>query len=197
MNKLIKINESHYVICDDSEIKEGDYYFHTLSKKVESAIHCYGRKTHPYPKVTHSTQPLEKSYNSQKQGFNMGVMSSDIELVFDKINLISLSEVEEAIYGYNVEKMAVKYCENHYGKKDWEENYHNYAAGFKAHQELVKDKLFTLSFIIDLVPKVLEKQKELSDSDFNDWYNSDFLRMLFPKKEWDIIFDEQNKIKLI
>lgn len=25
MNKLIKITESHYIICDDSEIKEGDY----------------------------------------------------------------------------------------------------------------------------------------------------------------------------
>lgn len=33
MNELIKINEQHYVICDDSEINEGDYVYRSLTKK--------------------------------------------------------------------------------------------------------------------------------------------------------------------
>lgn len=68
--KLIKITEDHYVVVDDLEIKEHDYYLFTwgggqdiqrFSKEQyadrENHKHLYANA---YKKITHSTQPLEK-----------------------------------------------------------------------------------------------------------------------------------------
>lgn len=62
--KLIKLNEEHYVIVDDSEIKEGDFVvaldtnvaFQATARDVEKPIIQF--KQH-YKKITHSTRSLK------------------------------------------------------------------------------------------------------------------------------------------
>lgn len=53
--KLIKLPQDHYIIVDDSPIKEGDY---VLSKLNE--VEVFGKRYTPslYRKITHSTQPM-------------------------------------------------------------------------------------------------------------------------------------------
>lgn len=53
--KLIKLPEDHYIIVDDSPIKEGDYVLSKLNK-----VEVFGKRYAPslYQKITHSTQPL-------------------------------------------------------------------------------------------------------------------------------------------
>lgn len=73
--KLIKLSDTHYIVVDDSEIKDC-YYYNSLDK----AIRFGNNLNHPYHhKIIHSTQPLEG------------------------VELLSLPEVEEAINGYSVE----------------------------------------------------------------------------------------------
>jgi len=215
MQKLIKLSDEHYIIVNDSEIKESDYFLWKDEIHKFHSDYGYGMKTWTnYDKkddsslivnwsnyrgnITHSTEPLENGLGKSING-----TYPTKYLRFDKIKQLSISEVEEAIYGYSVENMAYEWLYKDETENKAKQGYplkpmeYGYIKGFKAHQEIVKDKLFTSSFLLELVPKVLEKQKELNDSDFNDWYNSDFLKMLFPKTEWNIEFDEQGKIRLI
>lgn len=98
--KLIKLSSDHYIIVDDSEIKIDDYFYNgkavakmcnqwMITFTAMDAIKC--------KKITHSTEPIEHSYNSTSNGFNMRQMSSDVELVYDEIQPLSLSEVKELI----------------------------------------------------------------------------------------------------
>lgn len=191
--KLIKLSDQHFIIVDDSEIKEGDYYFHTLSKKVERAIHCHGRKTHPYPKITHSTQPLEEFI------CNGGIK----RIGWVNIIPISLSEVEEAIYGCSVEKMAEKQFPDE-TTPGWKDSFsprerRGYITGFNTHKELVKDKLFTIEDMRKALSVVYRDwyQDTGHSENTEDEYYDRIIQSLLPKTEWEIQFDEQGKIKLI
>jgi hypothetical protein len=183
MKKMIKLSDTHYIVVDDSEIKEGDWCVYKTGEIIQYLVKL---NTDNLRKITHSTEPLER-YDHPAGGY---------EGTFDKIKPLSLSEVEEAINGYSVEKMA-------------EENGNNYAhsynpdifiEGFKAHQELVKDKLFSLATVegcmmsianwivknnITSGTEILTKMVEISES------------LLLPKTEWDVEFDEQGKLRLI
>ena len=184
--KLIELSETHYIVVDDSEIKEGSWVINGNSKifqytkeSISGINYC--------KKITHSTEQIER-YDHPAGGY---------EGTFDKIKPLSLSEVEEAINEYSVEKMA-------------EENGNNYAhsynpdifiEGFKAHQELVKDKLFT-----EIDKQIADFKHDLRES------TSTYVKLncegalfglkrlkqsLLPKTEWDVEFDEQGKLRLI
>ena len=75
MNKLIKLSDTHYIIVNDSEIKDGEKFAHywykdELSNKIEDKTKIIistatkdtnskqNRKSY-IGKITHSTQPLE------------------------------------------------------------------------------------------------------------------------------------------
>jgi len=190
MSKLLKLSDTHYIIVDDSEIKEGSWVINGNSKifqytkeSISGINYC--------KKITHSTEPIER-YDHPAGGY---------EGTFDKIKPLSLSEVEEAINGYSVEKMA----KNYGNIFSLEGGHRNYAAqgwldGFKAHQELMKNKLFSLATVdgcmmsianwivknnITSGTEILTKIGEISES------------LLLPKTEWDVEFDEQGKIKLL
>ena len=111
MQKLIKLSDDHYIIVDDSEIKEGDYWVYicpingldygdnkdpivknNLSPTWFEKLH--DRKN--YYKITHSTEPLESIYSAEAHEVEDGT--------FRKVKPLSLSEVEETINGYSVEK---------------------------------------------------------------------------------------------
>ncbi len=106
--KLIKLSDTYYIIVDDSEINEGDYFLYG------SSIYCADKgenKDFVYKngialsilsckKITHSTEPL--AYDEDGGYYPISVTA------------ISLSEVEEAINGYSVEMMANEYAKNEY-----------------------------------------------------------------------------------
>lgn len=190
MNKLIKLSELHYIIVDDSEIRFGDLFYSENERGIVKALISLlqGVDTGNF-KITHSTQPLEPSIRSDRHDVK--------DFVF--IKPLSLYEIEEVINGYSVEKMAEKSVNiamtlNPALSKTLFMTI--YKEGFKAHQELVKDKLFTIESMkkaINLAyvsggsgdtyqecEKFIEEQLELQ-----------------PKTEWNIEFDKQGKIKLI
>ena len=80
--KLIKINTDHYIIVDDSEIKEGDWTYHHVKGIYEARVD--GAYTNQ-KKITHSTIPK-------------GMM------VIEGIKRLSLQEVKELIGVVDVEK---------------------------------------------------------------------------------------------
>lgn len=189
MKKLIKLSDTHYIIVDDSEIKEGGIFIHP-DKTIERASRDLdGRGLN---KITYSTQPLEN------------IVTEDS---FKSYNFISLSEVEEVIYGYSLEKMVEeKYSYNlssNARKKGFIE-------GFKAHQELVKDKLFTIEDIKKAIKMAWEADSIDGIVDLNivlhygnnddlrtKWSEEEIIQSLLPKTEWDIEISENNKITLL
>lgn len=91
MKKLIKINPEHYIVVDDSEIKEksGDWFYSSETGKVydtlihHTAVSCM--------KITHSTQPLD--------GDGTGAC-------FINIKQLNLSEVKELLGEVDVVKIG-------------------------------------------------------------------------------------------
>ena len=203
--KLIKLSETHYIVVDDSEIKESDFALNVKIKRLNQARFMFDSTD--CKKITHSTQPLEfHEYNNC--------------YFFNDIKKISLLEVEEVIYGYSVEKMAEK--EFPLLDESWcrtgathEENLQllghrrTYIKGFNACKELVKDKLFTIEDIFNYSQMICEKLpelKKLQTSQADDYGNNldvilkiqdEFIQSLLRKTEWEVEFDEQGKLKLI
>ena len=185
MKKLIKLSDTHYIVVDDSEIKEKseDWFYSFETNRIYdcktylSTISC--------EKITHSTQPLEVITSLPDTG-----NGEVTELNYDKIKPLLLSEVEEAIYGYNVEKMAHEYLQkwrsinnSHLSNPIHAERCKNdYKAGFKAATELQKDKLFTVRDIEKAIIFGFEyNHKTLYNLDVKD-----FIQSLRPKTEWEV-----------
>jgi hypothetical protein len=89
MNKLIKLNESHYIVVDDSEIKEDQCYVgwetnYATEPKNRWVIYYKNTKCNgnPHYKVTHS-------FGKHLEG----------------VDNRPLSEVKELINGYSVQTM--------------------------------------------------------------------------------------------
>lgn len=56
--KLVKINKIQYVIVDDSEIKEGDWFYNP-EKNLAILQSLGGLGNSNWKKIIHSTEPLE------------------------------------------------------------------------------------------------------------------------------------------
>lgn len=191
MEKLIKLSDTHYIVVDDSEINVNDFItdkYKVWQWKDNSSL--LGRK-----KVTHSTQPLEEC------GEELVNDEWIPAYVFgDTVERLPLSEVEEVINGYSVEKIAKDlfgYDKNvslpHY---DIEVN--NWLLGFKAHQELVKDKLFTVEEAVEFTMKMLAQYIQGNTNIWNRQLLEESIKnSMVLKTEWNIKFDENGKIKLI
>lgn len=87
--KLIQIEKEHYIIVDDSDIKEGDFMY-DIDGDIGIAIGKDKSQWEGNMKITHSTQPID---------------GDEVGACFTKIKQLSLVEVEELLFGYNVEKM--------------------------------------------------------------------------------------------
>jgi hypothetical protein len=187
MQKLIKLSDTHYIIVDDSEIKEGDLNIPSDFSKIEDVsvtskedLEIVNDRQNGYLKITYSTQPIEEIVWWEKE-------TRKSKLGFDKIKPLSLSEVEELIYGYSVEKMANSHCEEQ-NRLSNSYDHGSFIEGFKAHQELVKDKLFTAQDVINIVEK--SRETGLTAEYF-------IIKHLLPKTEWKVKFNEQGKLTLI
>lgn len=192
MEKLIKLSDSHYIIVDDFEIKEGDYDFSknyrtiTLVDKERLEMHMMPVSKGLYSKVTHTTQPID--------GDGTGAC-------FINIKQILQAEIEEAIYGYT--KMAWKLFGGSFearGVDSEEEADRTVNFGIeciKAQQELSKDKLFTvedLKFALTMAQKTVITDLR-SEERVLEFTVEEIIKSVLPKSEWDVEFID-NKIVL-
>ena len=120
--KLIKLSNTHYIIVDDSEIKDGDYVYDSKDKVIRYVKKYL--KDDWIKKITHSTQPLSEECRK---------CNGYCEQCVDIIKPLSLSEIEEAINGYSTYELFKKLdgtCE----KGEYE--HWLFEQGFNAHKEL-------------------------------------------------------------
>lgn len=193
--KLIKINTDHYIIVDDSEIKEksGDWFYSFETGKIyDTLIHHTAASC---KKITHSTQPIEE-----------GTTIHGIEHKrWNHVKFIDLSEVKELIGEVDVEKKAIKDLESYFGSnleltdrgRDWVEGY---GIGYNQALEDNKEKKYTEEDIVKAiemaregirVTRISEWETE-KEFDYNDYQ---IIQSLQPKTEWEVEFVD-GKLKL-
>ena len=197
---LIKINTDHFVVVDDSEIREGDYYLFTWGGKQEIQRffkeQYADRENHRHlydnacKKITHSTQPLDCTcaINNRKLDSNCAERNH----CFNKIQQISLSEVKGLIGEVDVEKKAEEYADfsNDYvplafGEKFNTTTKRDYLAGYNQALEDSKEKKYTEEDVI----RIVEKSRETG-------LTAEYLiQSLQPKTEWEVKFVD-GKLKL-
>lgn len=85
--KLIKLSDIHYVVVDDSEIKEGDWFINETNN-IEQGISNY-----PYKSLSPECKKITHSTN----------------IDWNEVYYIPLSEVKELIGEVNIEEKAWKY----------------------------------------------------------------------------------------
>lgn len=187
--KLRKLTNDHYIITSNDNISEGDWFWTPIKRSIEQCVKKLliikgSQNDIEQFKITHSTQPLESKFSS---------------IIYRGYYHISLSEVEEVINGYSVEKLSESANGYSVYGKPLGEKYlafnEGYQSGFNAHKELVKDKLFTeqdLRVAISLAWNYGQKP----ENNLKDCGNS-IVQSLLPKTEWEITFDEQGKLKLL
>jgi hypothetical protein len=174
--KLIKINTDHYIIVDDSEIKEGDWYIDD-TKSIRQSItsdQSYWSKRKEYKKITHSTQPLEWFGG---------------EIIF-------LSEVKELIGEGDVEKKAEKFIGCKYD--DIEDSidqigYDSFIRGYNQAIEDNKEKKYTEEDLRKMFEMGIELSS-FSDTDENKFKYA--LNHIQPKTEWEVEMVD-GKLKLM
>jgi hypothetical protein len=167
MNQTLKkLSENHYIIYDDS---------------VDIEENCFCFK---------NGKIIEVSFLAQDNGSRI-THSFGKEL--DGVDNRPLSEVEELLFGYDLEKLADEYIAIKPKYREYEDNkcIAAYKRGFKAAMELKKDKLFTIeemynSFIRGSNEKYSEKRLS----------KEEFIQSLQPT-EWEIKINEQNKLELV
>ena len=181
--KIIKISDTHYVGVDNSELKKGD--ISVVRDGGVWKINYHPLNNEYNKRIIYSTEPFKKF--------------APLTLNDMGIGYIPLSEVEEALYGYSVEKMAEPI------KKEFgiDCEYWYYIKGFNAHKELTKDKFFSIEDMKNLMHESIifsENNKHLSLGEYalsnKDWWDKK-VKSLLPKTEWNAQIDENNKITLI
>ena len=154
--KLIKITDDHYVVVDDSEIKEEDWYVN--NNVIFRSDDLFDEGNNPNQnsnnkKITHSTQPLEWFGG---------------EIIF-------LSEVKELI---DVEKKIISpYPMNTQNDVDW---CNGYQRGYNQALEDNKDKKYTEEDIYKAYRAGMQFVGEDKGS------LGEFIQSLQPKTEWEV-----------
>lgn len=202
MPKMIKLSDTHYIVVDDSEIEDENFYYNNREGKVNrqepnqqlTIEDLQGGQIRYCFKITHSTQPLEQGYGCEVKDGKM-LRNVGKEPCYALIKPLSLLEVEEAIYGYSIEKMAIEAADkNSKGTSDhWMGVRTGYHLGFNAHKELVKDKLLiTDKDLLDFL-YFARTHSQYSDGAIVKEFTNRFLK---EQTEWDVEIVD-GKIKLL
>lgn len=218
--KLIKIKEDHYVVVDDSEIQEGDYwindhsnsYYIDIKAPVSSsrfAVNSNAVFSNP-KKITHSTQPLEPVVVDISP-----VGTPIIDYEYDKVKQLSLQEVKELIGEVDVMTKAVRDVEGTSWDEDAKPSFlSGYLRGYRQTLEDNKEKKYTEEDLLKFTEWV-ETSQEASDYDKKNRMrfapkmegNSEvkkrlpelyslYTQSLQPKTEWEVeIVDGKLKLK--
>ena len=178
MKKLIKLSTDHYIMVDDSKIKEGDW--HLKNDKLITRSHIIDETC---KKITHSTQPIER--------MNHGNYSSNVYLDIEKL---SLQEVKELIGEVDVEKKAEKFIGCEY--EDIEDNidqigYDSFIRGYNQALEDNKDKKYTEEDMREAL-----SQAFMASQEGYQITSDEIIQSLQPKTEWEVEIVD-GKLKLV
>ena len=191
--KMKKLSEDHYIIMDDSEIKKGDWYYLPRTNSVyqckEDPTELNLERRWGVAKITHSTQPLDKSlfFTDRVWGCER----------------LSLGEVKELIGEVEVEQYA------------WDNPVLSRKDVYELFNDVFKDRMIEGAYRISASKQVyrfnnklreLAKQKALEDNMDKKYTEEDMqwalhearhhqehsieeiIQSLQPKTEWEVEF---------
>jgi hypothetical protein len=98
---------------------------------------------------------------------------------------LSLKNCQVIERGYDLDELTENFWKQEFIKPGIIDT-NSFKQGFQKALELMGDKKYNREFLLDIIPKVIQKRLELTSNEFNDWYNSEFLKMIFDRKEWDV-----------
>lgn len=182
--KLIQLSKYHYIIVDDSEIKEGDWIGFPNLKKFVPVQYFGGDLTGGEKKITHSTQPLDCACSNK--GYKLDTNCAERNRCFDKVQYLPLQEVKELIGVVDVENRANDILKGLVITKD-ERKYFEF--GYNQAVEDNKEKKYTEE---DIRKAISETRKGML---FIDKYVNEFIESLQPQTEWRVEFLD-GKLKL-
>jgi hypothetical protein len=193
--KLIKINTDHYVIVDDSEIKEGDFVIniqrnHIYPTPVEVIdVEYRNRRNDVFKKITHSTQPIEANSLHRKYDFI-------------NINPLSLSEVKELIGEINEEK-NMWYERNTQNPYPTDSPSHTgfkkgFELGYNQSLEDNQEKKYTEDDLAEAILRTIDACNKAQNDSYGELEIDEeaIIQSIQPKTEWDVeIVDNKLKLK--
>lgn len=195
--KLIKITEDNYIIVDNSEIKEGDYYLFTWGGEQEIQRffkeQYADRENHKHlydtacKKITHSTQPLELLSENGLSG--MG---------FSKVRPLNIFKIKELIGEVDVEEMAKTISIKQNGVEYWDWQ-NGYIKGYTQALEDNKEKKYTeedlRKAMVLYSAWITGGAPSLRVAETAEQRIEQIIQSLQPKTEWEVEF-VNGKIKL-
>jgi len=182
--KLIKINTDHYVVVDDSEIQEGDWYIDDTNRIRQAVMGdgLYWAVRNGYKKITHSTEPL---------GFlNEYGSTADLKCDWTNVKFLPISEVKELIGEVDIHLKAMsKYSLGEIN------NEHDFTLGYNQALEDNKEKKYTEEDINKALVYGYHTAKDEEKGIRSSGYATRFFQSIQPKTEWEVeIID--GKLKL-
>ena len=184
---LIKITEEHYIVVDDSEIKENDYFiYNNIIEKCEIPV--------PYTpnckKITQSTKPLEFDENGT--------------YTYEKVKYVPVSYIKELINQVDIKAKGDKYSTTHEDVSDRLGKYLVAACfqdGYHTALEDNKHKKYTEEDIVKAIEMAREDIKLTRISEWRtekefEYNNFQIIKAIQPKTSWDIeIINDKLKLK--
>ena len=172
---LKKLTNDHYIIVDDSEIKEGDWYYHSIWQELfclyKDTMHNKAFELEKAYKITHSTQPLEWFGG---------------EIIF-------LSEVKELVGVVDVEKKALEISPVELDEDEFDVNETHRVTWIDGYNQALEDNK-EKKYTEEDIKKAIEFG-HTSYTPFADVHYSNFIQFLQPKTEWNVDFVD-GKLKL-
>lgn len=168
--ELIKINKDHYVIIDNLDIKEGDFFLNeTTTIEVGISNYNYKSLSPKCKKITHSTKPLEDVIVLVRPD------GSDVsETIFDKVKEISLSEVKKLIGDVNLEELELIYHQQLIERREVARNFRGQVAGNHPDMFTSREILNMMEGYSDGYAQALEDNKSK-----NKQYTEEDMRYMF------------------
>jgi len=188
--KLIKVSETQFIVVDNSEIKIGDFFIFKNKEQIiiqassdELALNSNGAEIF---KITHATEQIEEL---------KGVR------VFHKIKRISLENCKEIENGYDLKELALNFVSrdglfirNPYNEVGWVAATNGFIEGFQKALEIFGDKNKELYEFARNCSANFDCDKD--GHKYDTTCRKCDAKKLLKQTEWEIYFNEQNKIIL-
>ena len=186
MSQLIKLSADHYVIVDDSEIKEGDWcklgetslFNGGIGIVNKNVIEDNGKNGMIFKKITHSTQPLE--------------YTTEDHLQWDKIKRLSISEVKELLGEVDAWNKSWNWFRENKYRSDFIAEPSSYEEGYNQALEDNKDRKYTEE---DMRIAIRLATTSKYDHILEFYSEEEILKSIQPKTKWEVEFID-GKLKL-
>lgn len=194
--QLIKLNPDHYVVVDDSEIKEGNI---VVEKLITGDYELF--TIHTLNDIDRSSQK-KITYSTQPESLGMGWMQS--------VQPLLLSEVKELLGVVDVEALEKRYYQQLEQRREVAKNFtgqvagrhpdmfgHNevhhmvrgYLEGYNQALEDNKEKKYTEEDLKKAIKLAQVVERDHEDSDGYLLYSKDeIIQSLKPQTEWKVEF---------